>query len=475
MPARSYSDIIRHERERSGVDLAEMSRRLHIRPDILDSIEKGDFDRMPARGYSKNMVRAYARALGLDEKQICDMYLKEVQGHELGGTSRYGSSRSRSAFDRPTSQGRSSRTRSASPSRDARADSRRMDSSYGFDSPYQGSRSSRFGDDLRSRDVGSQRGGSGSGSRGRASDAYRSGYGTSARSGRSAGSGDRSRPRRGDGARSQRSQQPRSSSRGSGRSSESRQRQPLDAAGAAIGSIPSLFGGRSRQDGRAPRSLSTIGSTPPYAQQPRQSSGLSLEGVNLPLVLAIVAALIIVLIVAVVVSNGAKQSSEDVPAIPISGLTDTSSPEDEQVSVQMPSVPTYVTFEYTVKDDQQAWVEVYLDGSSEATIATKEMGPKTESFDVEGTLKFCTANPDGVTCTVDGEEVDLEKSSTDEYVCTVSFAEYLKQWKADNGYEDSSSSSSSSSSSTSSSSSRSSTSSGSSSSASSSASSTSSE
>lgn len=84
MPHRSFGDILRDERELSGYDLASMSRRLHVRPDILAAIENGDFDRMPARGYAKNMIRAYARALNLNERQITELYLDEVNAYELG-------------------------------------------------------------------------------------------------------------------------------------------------------------------------------------------------------------------------------------------------------------------------------------------------------------------------------------------------------------------------------------------------------
>lgn len=434
MPARSYSDIIRHERERRGIDLSEMSRRLHIRPDILNSIEKGDFDHMPARGYSKNMIRAYARALGLDERQISDMYLKEVQGHELGSSQRYGRSKSRSGSGRQHSRARVGEDDLPSSARQMRGETR-ITSSRADRSSYRSTYSSGFDDGIPHSSVNGDRGTSSrsraAGSRDR--DAARS-------QGRPNSSSSRSQSRRRDDARGSASS---ASSRDRRRSaSDGRQGRGVAAAGAAIGSIPSLFGGRSRQEGKVPRSFNTIGSTPPYAQQQRKSSGMmSLEGINLPLVLAIVAALIIVLIVAVVVSNGAKQSTEDVPAIPISGLTDTSSPEDEQLATSTPSIPTQVTFEYTVKDDQQAWIEVYLNGGEEATVATKEIGPKTERFDVTDTLEFRTANPDGVTCTLDGAEVKLEKSTTDEYVYKVSFSDYLKQWKADNGFDDSSSSS----------------------------------
>ncbi|WP_251212827.1 helix-turn-helix domain-containing protein [Adlercreutzia murintestinalis] len=80
----SYGRMLRDAREREGYDLTTMARRLHIRPDILRAIEESDFDRMPAQGYTRNMIRAYARAVGLDQNRISGMYQDAVHLHETG-------------------------------------------------------------------------------------------------------------------------------------------------------------------------------------------------------------------------------------------------------------------------------------------------------------------------------------------------------------------------------------------------------
>ncbi len=109
----SYGRILRDAREREGYDLTTMARRLHIRPDILRAIEECDFDRMPAQGYTRNMIRAYARAVGLDQNRISGMYQDAVHLHETG-RSRAGSRDDdgrRPRSSRPSSQ-RSDRGRS---------------------------------------------------------------------------------------------------------------------------------------------------------------------------------------------------------------------------------------------------------------------------------------------------------------------------------------------------------------------------
>ena len=70
--------VLRETRERKGYDLTTVARRLRIRPDILRAIEAGDFASMPPRGYTRNMVNAYARLLGLNPTEIVNMYLDEA-------------------------------------------------------------------------------------------------------------------------------------------------------------------------------------------------------------------------------------------------------------------------------------------------------------------------------------------------------------------------------------------------------------
>ena len=70
--------------KRQGYDLSTAARRLRIRPDILRAIEEDDFARMPPRGYTRNMVNAYARLLGLNPTEITRMYLDEAYAYQVG-------------------------------------------------------------------------------------------------------------------------------------------------------------------------------------------------------------------------------------------------------------------------------------------------------------------------------------------------------------------------------------------------------
>ena len=79
----SFGAILREARERRGLDLTTAARRLRIRPDILRAIEENDFSRMPPRGYTRNMVNAYARLVGLNPTELTRMYLDEAYALSL--------------------------------------------------------------------------------------------------------------------------------------------------------------------------------------------------------------------------------------------------------------------------------------------------------------------------------------------------------------------------------------------------------
>ena len=78
----SFGDMLRMGRERKGLDLSAAARKLRIRPDILRAIEEGDFARMPPRGYTSNMVGAYARLVGLNPTEVTRAYRDEAHQFE---------------------------------------------------------------------------------------------------------------------------------------------------------------------------------------------------------------------------------------------------------------------------------------------------------------------------------------------------------------------------------------------------------
>lgn len=80
----SFGSVLKEARISKGYELTTVSRRLRIRPDILEAIESSDFERMPPRGYSRNMINAYARFLGLNANDVTRTYLDESYANQIG-------------------------------------------------------------------------------------------------------------------------------------------------------------------------------------------------------------------------------------------------------------------------------------------------------------------------------------------------------------------------------------------------------
>ena len=108
-----FGSQLRRARTRKGLDVNTVARRLRIRPDIIQAIEESDFDRMPPRGYARNMINSYAQLLGLNASEITRQYLDEQYAHQVNAARR---NTRGTGFDMPKS-GRSAA---------ARADAARM-------------------------------------------------------------------------------------------------------------------------------------------------------------------------------------------------------------------------------------------------------------------------------------------------------------------------------------------------------------
>lgn len=343
----AFGELLREAREGCGYDLNQAARRLRIRPDILQAIEESDFDNMPPRGYTRNMVNAYAHLVGLNPTEITQMYLEEAYAHQVQQSQ--SQSLEESGFDMGSSSHRSSRSRDRD--RDPAEDSvtRYERSSYG----------------------------SGSSSRGRTGSA----------------SPSRTMPQEGV---------------------------------------------------RVNRHTSSPSSEYTNFYAASSSSGSATES-KTPYVIAVIAVVVLLIVVLVLAFGCSSQEEDDsdVANVPITGMTDTTvtdegsgegeSDESSDESTTTETAPTSVEFSYEVLDGEEAYIEVYLDDEGASTAATIS-GPSEESFEVTGTLKFVTTNPDGVVATVDGEEVEPEDQyGKGVYTYTVDFSEILAEWEEENG------------------------------------------
>ncbi len=75
--AATLGDGLRAARERSGRSLAQLADATRVRRDYLLALEQNAFDKLPSRPFAIGYVKAYARALGLDEEGAADRFKSE--------------------------------------------------------------------------------------------------------------------------------------------------------------------------------------------------------------------------------------------------------------------------------------------------------------------------------------------------------------------------------------------------------------
>ena len=338
----AFGQLLKEARERKGWDLNQTARRLRIRPDILRSIENSDFENMPPRGYTRNMVNAYARQVGLNPTEITRMYLDEYHDFQTRGQS------------------------------------------GAYDSRYR-------------RDAGYQRG---------ARDARE----TSQRSSRT----DRDYRRTGS---------ERASSSGRTERTRSSRTESFDRTSSYRSSVSSR-----REEDREPAPRYVNRSNMEYTNFYSGSSQQASQSNLLIYIMAVVVVIAIILAVLLFVSCSSNNDSDDdstVTTVPITGMTDTtvtddssddeddaasddeedSDSDDDETSVE---TVTSVEFVYEVLDGTSAYIEIYLDGSSSASVATTIDGYYSASITLTSEMDFKTTSPSNVVAYVDGVEVELE-------------------------------------------------------------------
>lgn len=412
MAGNDFGSQLRQARERKGYDLITAARRLRIRPDILRAIESSDYEKMPPRGYARNMVNAYARFVGLNPTDITRAYLDGAAQYRNANRAGAGAYRAGSgAYGAGTSGGFTM----PSGSRRSRADEMEGGRPHGSRASAYSRSSYRRGADA------------GAGSGRRASEGNRfsrtydlsddadDAYGRVSRGsyGRGGASGEARGGRRARGGEE-------SGARGFFSSIE--------------GMAANAFGGGGQRVRRGDGGDSSY-----YTSIYSDRRNSATQG-RLPFIVAgAVILVLLVMVISLLMGNG-QSSKDEVPSVPVTGLTDTTASQsgssaessDQQTSSE---APTKAVFSYSIPDGAEAYVEIYQDDSESPSTAGTLSGPVDESIDVTGTLTFVTSAPDNVTLQVDGSDVEMTEtvSGTGVYEYTVDFASILEQWNSEHG------------------------------------------
>lgn len=72
------AEILKKTREAQGLSLSDVAGMTRVRRAYLEAFEQAAYDVLPPRAFAIGYVKAYAKALGLDEETLADMYKREV-------------------------------------------------------------------------------------------------------------------------------------------------------------------------------------------------------------------------------------------------------------------------------------------------------------------------------------------------------------------------------------------------------------
>lgn len=77
--ATTIGEQLRVAREERGISLREISNETRISVHYLESIETNDYKRLPGGIFNRSFVKAYARAVGYDEKVAVEAYARYMR------------------------------------------------------------------------------------------------------------------------------------------------------------------------------------------------------------------------------------------------------------------------------------------------------------------------------------------------------------------------------------------------------------
>ena len=83
-----FAEIISRRRKELRLSISQAAKVLRMRESVLEAFEEGDFDRLPPLGYAQAMIASYARYLGLDSRQLTELYEDEHEQYVRARTGR---------------------------------------------------------------------------------------------------------------------------------------------------------------------------------------------------------------------------------------------------------------------------------------------------------------------------------------------------------------------------------------------------
>lgn len=88
MEKEHFGQCLRRARESRDISLADVAQRTKVSRSILELLERGDLDLLPAGVYSRGFIRSFARAVGSDENEPLSLYERAVEARDAAESAR---------------------------------------------------------------------------------------------------------------------------------------------------------------------------------------------------------------------------------------------------------------------------------------------------------------------------------------------------------------------------------------------------
>lgn len=79
-----FSDFLSNRRRQLGLTIPQASRVLRLKEQVLVAFEEGDWERIPRSGYAQGMLSSYARYLGLNPREVIDLFQDDLHAYANG-------------------------------------------------------------------------------------------------------------------------------------------------------------------------------------------------------------------------------------------------------------------------------------------------------------------------------------------------------------------------------------------------------
>ncbi|GEN24140.1 hypothetical protein HCU01_20890 [Halomonas cupida] len=79
----SPGEFLRQEREHQGLTREEVGAALNLRPAVIEGLEDDTYDQVPVVTYRRGYLRSYAQLLGVDTRQVMELYQARMGNEEV--------------------------------------------------------------------------------------------------------------------------------------------------------------------------------------------------------------------------------------------------------------------------------------------------------------------------------------------------------------------------------------------------------